>query len=72
MQKEQSKEHVSTNTASAEGQQEQGRKVATEAENQDEKQVNEKSDSKAMLSNLNLKNLPSILSGTRQQNATET
>ena len=41
VQKEQSKEHVSTNTASAEGQQEQGRKVAAEAENQDEKQVNE-------------------------------
>ena len=72
VQKEQNKEHVSTNTASAEGQQEQGRKVAAEAENQDEKQVNEKSDSKAMLSNLNLKHLPSILSGTRQQNATET
>ena len=41
VQKEQSNEHVSTNTASAEGQQEQGRKVAAEAENQDEKQVNE-------------------------------
>ena len=72
MQKEQNKEHVSTNTSSAEGQQEQGRKVAAEAENQDEKRVNEKSDSKAMLSNLSLQNLPSILSGTRQQNATET
>ena len=72
VQKEQNKEDVSTNTSSAEGQQEQGRKVAVEAENQDEKQVNEKCDSKAMLSNLNLKNLPSILSGTRQQNATET
>ena len=71
VQKEQNKEDVSTNTSSAEGQQEQGRKVAAEAENQDEKQVNEKSDSKAMLSNLNLKNLSSILSGTRQENATK-
>ena len=37
VQKEQNKEDVSTNTSSAAGQQEQGRKVSKEAENQHEK-----------------------------------